>query len=164
MDEEPPADEQDDGEYTCGPCQSGKHGSSCRDWACACCAGEGRLLSGLPLCEAVRYATMSDAFKPGATGKRDGQHVEINGTRYTVTEAEALGFVPGRTDVFAGEWVLPDAFQVRGVFERGDMQFHDIEELGALVSQWFAERGVRMVAPGIPEAFCYSTCPAVPTA
>lgn len=31
-----------DGEYVCGPCQSGKHGASCHDWACTCCEGEGR--------------------------------------------------------------------------------------------------------------------------
>jgi hypothetical protein len=99
---------------------------------------------------------MSNAFEPGTRGNCDGQHVEINGVRYTVAEAEALGFVPDRTDVFAAEWVLPNAFQVRGVFERGDMQHHDIEQLRAVVSQWFAERGVRMVAPGIPEAFCYN--------
>ena len=43
MDTEPPADDEDDGEYVCGPCQSGKHGASCRDWSCSCCEGEGRL-------------------------------------------------------------------------------------------------------------------------
>lgn len=99
---------------------------------------------------------MADTFEPGTIGKRDGQHVKIDGTRYSVAEAEALGFVPDRTDVFAAGWVLPNAFQVRGVFERGGMQQHDIGELRELVSQWFAERGVRMVAPGLPEAFCYN--------
>ena len=99
---------------------------------------------------------MIDTFEPDVTGKRDGQHVEIGGRQYSVAEAEALGFVPDRSDVFAAGWVLPNAFQVRGVFERGDMQHHDLEELRELVSQWFADRGVRMVAAGLPEAFCYN--------
>ncbi len=106
--------------------------------------------------------TATERFAADAAGEYSPERlaVIIDGQRYGIAEARALGFARESAREFTRRWVQATGFLVRGLIERGDAQKFDPGELREAVRAWLADRGVRLRADTL-EAVCFNYEPNV---